>query len=267
MDISDFSLSGLAESFSTLPGDDLAISSHVLLHSKSAHIDSRIDGSLDTLGPDDVNEEEEEEDEDNKLDGDSGERSDVEFASPLLVEPEQRLDLSLTFPSKDALLLHLNQYAQVSGFRLSKTSSRPEHIRIQCWKRAKTSKYIRKDPSESKPRSTFGRTRSTGCPFFLNCWHHKKSGSWYIKSSNVLHNHGFSEDLVSQKSLTTDEKSLLRDLAYAGPELPRHIAVVIIDSKRKERGVPPVDPKLVSNTLARFRQVVVSRSLVKNTTG
>ncbi|KAK9458389.1 hypothetical protein V1511DRAFT_520124 [Dipodascopsis uninucleata] len=171
----------------------------------------------------------------------------------MLMAPDETLDLSLTFPSKDALLLHLNRYATQSGFRLSRTSSRPEHIRIQCWKRSKTSKYTRtEDPR--KRRASYGTTRSTDCPFFLNCWHNKKSGCWYIKSSNIFHNHSFAQDLISKKSLTTEEKSLLRDLSYAGSDLTRSIPVKIINAKRRELGIPDVDPKLVSNTLTRFRQ-------------
>ncbi|KAK7204796.1 hypothetical protein BZA70DRAFT_280025 [Myxozyma melibiosi] len=188
---------------------------------------------------------------------DSAEPADVDFsalAASLLVAPDEKLDLTQTFPSKDALLLHLNRYATVAGFRLSRTSSRPEHIRIQCWKRAKTSKYTRKDDDNRKRRASYGTTRSTDCPFFLNCWHHKKSGCWYIKSSNILHNHEFSQDLISQKSLTNEEKNLLKDLSYAGPDLSRNIPVKIINAKRRERGVPDVDPKLVSNALAKFRQ-------------
>ncbi|KAK9323447.1 hypothetical protein V1517DRAFT_273745 [Lipomyces orientalis] len=173
--------------------------------------------------------------------------------STILLAPDEPLDLSQTFPSKDALLLHLNRYATLAGFRLSRTSSRPEHIRIQCWKRSKTSKYTRTDDPR-KRRASFGTTRSTDCPFYLNCWHNKKSGCWYIKSSNVLHNHGFAQDLISKKSLTNEEKNLLRDLSYAGSDLTRSIPVKIINAKRRERGIPDVDPKLVSNTLTRFRQ-------------
>ncbi|KAK9243683.1 hypothetical protein V1506DRAFT_568262 [Lipomyces tetrasporus] len=173
--------------------------------------------------------------------------------STILLAPDEPLDLSQTFPSKDALLLHLNRYASLAGFRLSRTSSRPEHIRIQCWKRSKTSKYTRTDDPR-KRRASFGTTRSTDCPFYLNCWHNKKSGCWYIKSSNVLHNHGFAQDLISKKSLTNEEKNLLRDLSYAGSDLTRSIPVKIINAKRRERGIPDVDPKLVSNTLTRFRQ-------------
>ncbi|KAK9329307.1 hypothetical protein V1520DRAFT_343748 [Lipomyces starkeyi] len=173
--------------------------------------------------------------------------------STILLASDEPLDLSQTFPSKDALLLHLNRYATLAGFRLSRTSSRPEHIRIQCWKRSKTSKYTRTDDPR-KRRASFGTTRSTDCPFYLNCWHNKKSGCWYIKSSNVLHNHGFAQDLISKKSLTNDEKNLLRDLSYAGSDLTRSIPVKIINAKRRERGIPDVDPKLVSNTLTRFRQ-------------
>lgn len=176
------------------------------------------------------------------------------FASSLLIAPDEKLDLTQTFPSKDALLLHLNRYATVSGFRLSRTSSRPEHIRIQCWKRSKTSKYTRKDDDSRKRRASYGTTRSTDCPFFLNCWHHKKSGCWYVKSSNILHNHDFSQDLISQKSLSNDERNLLKDLSYAGAELSRNIPVTIINAKRRERGIPDVDPKLVSNALAKCRQ-------------
>ncbi|KAK9238476.1 hypothetical protein V1525DRAFT_455851 [Lipomyces kononenkoae] len=173
--------------------------------------------------------------------------------STILLASDEPLDLSQTFPSKDALLLHLNRYATLAGFRLSRTSSRPEHIRIQCWKRSKTSKYTRTDDPR-KRRASFGTTRSTDCPFYLNCWHNKKSGCWYIKSSNVLHNHGFAQDLISKKSLTNEEKNLLRDLSYAGSDLTRSIPVKIINAKRRERGIPDVDPKLVSNTLTRFRQ-------------
>ncbi|KAK9365655.1 hypothetical protein V1509DRAFT_632398 [Lipomyces kononenkoae] len=178
---------------------------------------------------------------------------DEDQESTILLASDEPLDLSQTFPSKDALLLHLNRYATLAGFRLSRTSSRPEHIRIQCWKRSKTSKYTRTDDPR-KRRASFGTTRSTDCPFYLNCWHNKKSGCWYIKSSNILHNHVFAQDLISKKSLTNDEKNLLRDLSYAGSDLTRSIPVKIINAKRRERGIPDVDPKLVSNTLTRFRQ-------------
>ncbi|KAK9477056.1 hypothetical protein V1514DRAFT_335055 [Lipomyces japonicus] len=170
----------------------------------------------------------------------------------LLLAPDTPLNISQNFPSKDALLNHLNRYAALSGFRLSRTSSRPEHIRIQCWKRAKTSKYTRtSDPD--KRRASYGSTRSTSCPFFLNCWHNKKSGCWYIKSSNIFHNHDFSQDQIKKKSLTAEEQALLRDLSYVGSEVTRSIPVKIINAKRREIGIPDVDPKLVTNTLTRYR--------------
>ncbi|KAK9473789.1 uncharacterized protein V1510DRAFT_413921 [Dipodascopsis tothii] len=169
------------------------------------------------------------------------------------VHPPEDLDMSLTFPTKEALVNYLNMYANRCGFRLSRTSSRPEHIRLQCWKRSKTSKYTR-TPHPEKQRSSFGATRSTGCPFFLNCWHNKKSGVWYVKSANLEHNHTFARDLISRKSLTPEEDSLLRDFSYAGADVTRAIPVKIINAKRKELGIPEVDPKLISNTLSKFRQ-------------